>query len=401
MRNLIIIGLVFIQSLGFAQESVSPFISIPTIAQQIKNISEEKDLMEIYANFENDYPEDKFAQVHFLMDQVYIAASEKLVAWGNSKALNYIIKIQNAQDRNRLLEALPADSWQQTSAESVITSLRNQIHRSKSQLQQQNFVYAEILMYAGKHKEALNYLREQKDLSALIATHPYLFIDLYRRNNEPELALPILAEIIQKGKGNEESKHLLQDLWEQKHGNVKGFETYYEEQLSVLRKSKEVHLSDGFLSYEAPDFELKDVQGNVVSLKELRDKVVFLDFWATWCGPCLASFPTMQRVVDHYKDNKEVVFLFVNTMERDPAEQDRIKKIKNLMNEKSWNFQVVLDQKSGSQYELVEKYKVNGIPAQFVIDKNGKVRYALKGFNGSTDGLIQEINVLVQSALKF
>src|SRR5690554_335086 len=66
------------------------------------------------------------------------------------------------------------------------------------------------------------------------------------------------------------------------------------------------------VSAPAPDFVLKDLDGNTVSLKDQKDKVVILDFWATWCGPCIQSFPSMQTAIDLYKNDPNVVFLFIN-----------------------------------------------------------------------------------------
>lgn len=61
---------------------------------------------------------------------------------------------------------------------------------------------------------------------------------------------------------------------------------------------------------------LKDMKGNTIQISDWKGKVVFLDFWATWCGPCKKSFPGLQKLYDKYKDNPKVQFAIVNCWER-------------------------------------------------------------------------------------
>ena len=65
-----------------------------------------------------------------------------------------------------------------------------------------------------------------------------------------------------------------------------------------------------------PTFNYPDINGNMVSSESLIGKVIYIDVWATWCGPCKKSFPALQDAVNEYKDNENVRFLFINTWER-------------------------------------------------------------------------------------
>jgi cytochrome oxidase Cu insertion factor (SCO1/SenC/PrrC family) len=76
---------------------------------------------------------------------------------------------------------------------------------------------------------------------------------------------------------------------------------------------KQAEMVKTIINDPASKFTLMDLNGNKVSLDSLKGKTVVVDFWATWCGPCKASFPAMQKLVDRHKDDKNVAFLFVDT----------------------------------------------------------------------------------------
>ena len=80
------------------------------------------------------------------------------------------------------------------------------------------------------------------------------------------------------------------------------------------------------LDEEAPQFTLKNLDGETISLTSLKGKTVILDFWATWCGPCKASFPGMQEVVKKYENDENVSLLFVDTFEDGKKREENVAK---------------------------------------------------------------------------
>ncbi len=136
----------------------------------------------------------------------------------------------------------------------------------------------------------------------------------------------------------------------------------------------------------APDFILKNLNGDDVQLSQFRGKVVLIDFWAVFCKPCVIVLPKIQEIHEKYND-EELVVLMINVSE------DK-KKIQKFIEENGYTFQVLL----GSGNMNVQKnYGLIGIPHTYIIDKQGKVAYSRIGYGpGSEKLLISEIGKLLK-----
>ncbi len=142
----------------------------------------------------------------------------------------------------------------------------------------------------------------------------------------------------------------------------------------------------------APDFEVQSILANgelgqTFSLRSLRGKVVILDFWATWCGPCRASMPVLGELAKTYKEQGLVV-LSLNTEGWRLATAAR-----KMADELSPHVKLASD--NGPVSEL---YNVNTIPHMLVIDREGRVRWVHRGFNSASalrDGLNEAIRPLL------
>lgn len=189
----------------------------------------------------------------------------------------------------------------------------------------------------------------------------------------------------------------LEDLYVDLNGNNKGFSTYkdglQQETLVKIRK----HIKDLKRNDPAPGFTLMDMQGNQVSLKDFRGKVVVLDFWATWCQPCKNSFPGMKATQLSYADDPEVKFLYVNTWERSKTYKEDVRRF---IRENDYPFHVLFDDKTDPETgkNLAGEFGVQGIPAKFIIDKQGIIRYALTGSSSIAHYISLEMRELIESA---
>ena len=122
----------------------------------------------------------------------------------------------------------------------------------------------------------------------------------------------------------------------------------------------------------APNFTLARLDGKGdFTLEDYRGKIVVVDFWATWCGPCVASLPTVTSVTKEYAD-KGVVFVAVNL-------QEDADHVRDFMKKKGWDFTVALD----SDGQIANEFGVTGIPHSVIIDKKGIIREVHVGFSGA------------------
>jgi peroxiredoxin len=117
----------------------------------------------------------------------------------------------------------------------------------------------------------------------------------------------------------------------------------------------------------APDFELKDADGKVVHLSDYKGKVVLLDFWATWCGPCGIEIPWFTEFQRKYKDRGFTVLGV--SMDDSSKTHSAWDDVKPYVAAHKINYQIVLgDDKTSDQYGDVE-----ALPTTFVIDRAGRI----------------------------
>ena len=118
------------------------------------------------------------------------------------------------------------------------------------------------------------------------------------------------------------------------------------------------------LSGPAVDFDAVDITGKDLKLSEFKGKIVILDFWATWCPPCLKEIPNLKKIYSKYKDDDfEIISI---ALERKPKEH-ALKFVSD--NDMDWVH--IIDKDKGK--EIATEYKIRYIPTMYIINKKGEI----------------------------
>ncbi len=254
--------------------------------------------------------------------------------------------------------------------------------------------YAYILTKQNKPAEALKYMQPIYDHAV---NNPYVsehYVQVLASNGLYDKAMEAAEKNIRMG----QNTAVLKEELKKDYIKVKGSDNGYDKYLASLENESKIaakaELAKTMIKQPAPAFTLEDFDGNKVSLKDLKGKIVIVDFWATWCGPCKASFPGMQLAVNKYKDDPNVKFLFVDCWETANNYLDGVKKF---IADNKYTFHVLMDEKGedGRQSKVVSSFGVDGIPTKFIIDKDGIIRFKYVGYSGTPEQLLDEVTKMV------
>ncbi|MGE5399571.1 MAG: TlpA family protein disulfide reductase [Ignavibacteriales bacterium] len=251
------------------------------------------------------------------------------------------------------------------------------------------FAYAAVMEKMDNIVKGLDLM---EDASTLLRDRETSAVELYARlllaNNKYGKTKFYLEPLIKKGRGTSLMKDYLKSAYISVNGSDAGFDEYIKEYETAAKGSMREKLKKEMIRVKAPDFSLLDLDGKQVALSSLKGKTLILDFWATWCSPCRASFPGMKKAVEMYSSNPDVRFLFINTRER---VADKKKNAADFIAKNNYPFHVLLDNDS----RVLNMYKVPGIPTKFVIDKDGMIRFKVVGYDGNTDQMVEEIKTML------
>lgn len=203
----------------------------------------------------------------------------------------------------------------------------------------------------------------------------------YLRNLLPsKLRMPVLTLFlendIEKTNQGEDIEKVIDLVYENVSGNIyKDFIWEKYQSVSAFKKG-----------IQAADFSLENESGEKVNLISFKGKVIYIDFWYATCGPCHALFKQISPAKEHFKNNDNIIFLYISI--------DSKKQWKDaLLKYKIPGYHVFTENK-GQEHQVIKDYRVKAYPTTFLIDRNGKIAFA----NPSRDPsqLIREIENTLQ-----
>lgn len=192
----------------------------------------------------------------------------------------------------------------------------------------------------------------------------------------------------------------LKEIYLKNHNNEEeGYEMYLANLKSDEEKAEmKAYVDHNWVNHPMPNFRLENADGLFLTQEDWKGKIVVVDFWATWCRPCIMAFPGMQLLIDKYANDKEVGIYMLGTMQTGDYKSKSV----NYVRGEGYRFNLLHDSvnpKTNEQdlvfKQLVPLFGDSSIPRKIVV-KNGRVRYCSGGYSGSPSKLMDELSLAIE-----
>lgn len=201
------------------------------------------------------------------------------------------------------------------------------------------------------------------------------YIKLLISNNDTLKALNMAESAIIKGKVNEKIFSYHQELYNNlKNVNDSIYNSVLDSLFSLSQQfKKEIYLNE-LLNQPEYQYSLQTIDETFIDFRDLKGKIIAMNFFASWCEPCEAMYPAFMELFELYSQNKDVEIVAVNSFEE---EKFKSSDLKNYIERKGIFFPVVKD-----VLDIIPRQiGINGIPAIAILDKKSRVRFILKGYS--------------------
>jgi thiol-disulfide isomerase/thioredoxin len=343
----------------------------------------------------SEFPNEDLGPLNFTL--CYSFANKKNV----NKAIEYLKKV-TGDSRTLAFITIPGIimTYDPNTAQELMANERESQKRgSKQEYITFLSVYSEMLSKLGKYGKAFEIAKEwyvliPKKRPEIIAEYYFLM----SKTGACKAALPELEKAVVAGIGDHKLKLELRNAY-QKVNPAKDVNKY----MSMVDNRHQARVKSEVLSKivdePAPAFNVLDADGKVVSLADFKGSTIVLDFWATWCGPCKGALPAMQLAVEKYKDNPKVKFLFIHTWEK--VAEPTAEAVKYFA-ENNFQMPLYMDLKDPATKKnpAASAFAVTGIPAKFVINAKGNIRFRIYGRGSTTDEEFAEMSEMIDLSLQ-
>ncbi len=356
---------------------------------------------EAHRNLATAYFETRqFGSLLALLPQLDFKTTNEIARWNIQRAFTFkmlpldSINLISTPLIKHLIQNVKDGSYEEPN---VFTAKDAQM-QAVNQLDERLYVHLSLLHDMGKDQEAKSYFdhfSEKGKYANAEFNETYLQV-LEKTGSATQSFLESCA------RANTLTPVMLEKLqleFSKKKGTAAGFQAY----LSSLKSDEgraelEAYVKQHLLNEEIMPFALENPEGKLVRSNDWEDKIVVIDFWATWCKPCISAFPGMQMAVDKYASDPEVAFYFVGTMQHDNYKE----KSEGYIRKMGYRFNLLHDginKKTGEQNAvfstLAPRFNSSGIPRKIVL-KNGMMRYSSEGYSGSPSKLVDELSTVIE-----
>jgi thiol-disulfide isomerase/thioredoxin len=181
-------------------------------------------------------------------------------------------------------------------------------------------------------------------------------------------------------------------LWKEVKGSEQGFDEWFGQPKAASDVQRAAVVSTpgnwSAISKPLPDFKIEDAQGKTWRLEDLKGKVTLINLWATWCGPCRAELPHLEKLAARVKDRSEFAVITLNT-------DDQLGLIQPFLRENKYTFPVL----PAAEYVHVLVPELS-IPRNWIVDAEGTLRQERIGFGGDGERWIEDVIAMMEKARK-
>lgn len=344
---------------------------------------------------------DKFQELFVDLD---FRTANELLRWNVMRA--YMFKMVAKDSLYSISEPLIQDLLTKKEDKSYLSDFMSEGAADSNmwkQVDERLLIHISLLNDLGRYEQARKYFFELSEsgryADAELNEINLNVLDKLGANNE---VVPFLQMCV---RANAVTPHMFDTLkarYVKSHGGSnEGYDTY----LASLKSTEQKEELDAYVrehlnvSYTMPAFSMENADGGYVTDSDLKDKIVVMDFWATWCRPCIMAFPGMQLLVDKYANDPKVSIYMVGTMQTG----DYRSKSVNFVRGEGYRFTLLHDAentKNGEQDVLFKSlvgpvFSDSSIPRKIVI-KNGVIRYSSGGYAGSPSKLMDELSLVIE-----